>query len=253
MYHSLLAPALNLQLLNPRECVAAAVRAYESGRAPLAAVEGFVRQILGWREFIRGIYWHLGPEYATRNALEMEGALPEWYWTGDVDMRCLRESLGQVVDHGYGHHIQRLMVTGNFALLSGIHPKAISDWYLAMYVDAVDWVTLPNTLGMVMHADGGVVGTKPYAASGKYIDRMSDYCQGCRFRPETRTGPSACPFTTLYWDFLLRHESRLARNRRMALVLKSLDRISGTEREAIQAEARAVRARYGMTSRGVSS
>lgn len=249
MFHSLLAPALNLQLLDPRECVDAAVRAYAGGRAPLAAVEGFVRQILGWREFIRGVYWHAGPDYRNRNAFDMHGSLPAWYWTGDVDLCCLSESLGQVVKYGYGHHIQRLMVTGNFALIGGVDPAAISDWYLAMYVDAVDWVTLPNTLGMVMHADGGLVGTKPYAASGKYLERMSDYCHGCQYRPEVRTGPEACPFTTFYWDFLLRHEQKLRGNRRMALMFKSLERLPEAERKAISGQADELRKRYGLTAK----
>lgn len=252
MVHSLLAPALNLQLLDPRECVEAAVGAYTAGRAPLAAVEGFVRQILGWREFIRGVYWHAGPDYRQRNAFGMHGSLPDWYWTGDVDMRCLSEALGQVVEHGYGHHIQRLMVTGNFALIGGIDPAAISDWYLAMYVDAVDWVTLPNTLGMVMHADGGLVGTKPYAASGKYLQRMSDYCRGCQFRPDVRVGPEACPFTTFYWDFLLKYERTLRGNRRMALVLKSLDRLPEAERSAIREQADELRKRYGLTPKNAT-
>ncbi len=247
MNHSLLSPLLNLQLLDPRQCVAAAVDAWNRGLAPLNSVEGFVRQILGWREFIRGIYWFAGPEYGAGNHLESHGHLPDWYWTGDVDMNCLRQSLGEVLAHGYGHHIQRLMVTGNFALTAGIQPRAISDWYLAMYVDAVDWVTLPNTFGMVMHADGGQVGTKPYASTGKYIDRMSDYCAGCRFKPDQRTGPDACPFTTFYWDFLARNADRFKRNPRMTLMLKSLERLPEAEQTAIASHAEALRQRYGIT------
>ncbi len=239
--HSLLSPALNLKLLDPRDCVRAAIDAFEQGAAPLPAVEGFVRQIVGWREFIRGIYWHSGPDYATRNGLDQHRPLPVLYWSGETEMACMRQSLGQVLAHGYGHHIQRLMVTGNFALLAGVDPKAISDWYLGMYVDAVDWVTLPNTLGMVMHADGGVVGTKPYAASGRYIARMSNYCDGCRFDPGRRTGSQACPFTTLYWDFLLRNERRFRDNGRMRLMLRSLERIDAAERSEIRAAADALR------------
>lgn len=246
MFHSLLSPALNLQLLDPRDCIAGAVRAWEQGTAPLAAVEGFVRQILGWREFIRGVYWHTGPEYGSRNALGETGRIPEFYWTGQTDMRCLSESIGEVVRHGYGHHIQRLMVTGNFALIAGIHPRAVSDWYLGMYVDAVDWVTLPNTLGMVMHADGGVVGTKPYAASGKYIERMSDYCENCTYDPALRVGPTACPFTTFYWDFLIRHRETFRDNRRMSMILVHVDRMGDEERDAIRQQAAELRRRYGI-------
>jgi len=248
LYHSLLSAPLNLKLLNPRECVAAALAAYESGAAPLNSVEGFVRQVIGWREFIRGLYWHAGPEYGRRNELDQHGHLPEFYWTGDTEMVCLRECLGQVLEYGYGHHIQRLMVTGNFALLAGVHPRHISDWYLAMYVDAVDWVTLPNTLGMVMHADGGLVGTKPYAASGRYIQRMSNYCSSCRFNPAQRVGDDACPFTTFYWDFLLRYARWFRGNRRMALIVKNAQAIPAAERRAIQQRAQHLRAELGVST-----
>ncbi|MEM8995928.1 MAG: cryptochrome/photolyase family protein [Acidobacteriota bacterium] len=227
LFHSLVSPALNLKLLNPRRAVGAAVDAWRSGAAPINAVEGFVRQIIGWREFIRGVYWHEGPGYAARNALDSRGELPEIYWTAETDMACMADSLGQVLENGYGHHIQRLMVTGNFALMAGVDPKAISDWYLGMYVDGVDWVTLPNTLGMVMHADGGRVGTKPYASTGAYIDRMGNYCGGCRFHPKEKTGDRACPFTALYWDFLDRQRGRLGDNRRMAFAWRNLDRLDG--------------------------
>jgi deoxyribodipyrimidine photolyase-related protein len=252
LYHSLLSPALNLKLLDPRECTAAAVAAYEAGAAPLNCVEGFVRQIIGWREFIRGVYWHEGPRYAERNELEQQGSLPDFYWTANTDLACMRECLGQVLEHGYGHHIQRLMVTGNFALIAGVHPRRVSDWYLAMYVDAVDWVTLPNTLGMVMHADGGVVGTKPYAASGRYIQRMSNYCQDCRYSPARRTGAEACPFNTFYWDFLLRNRKRFQSNQRMTLTLQNVDRLSGRERRALRAQARQLREELGVISQAAS-
>jgi len=237
LYHSLLSHALNLKLLDPREVVDAALQAFDEGKAPLNAVEGFVRQVIGWREFIRGIYWTEGPDYANRNTLEAHGRLPEFYWTGDTEMACMQESIGQVLRFGYGHHIQRLMVTGNFALISGVHPRTISDWYLGMYVDAVDWVTLPNTLGMVMHADGGVVGTKPYAASGRYIDRMSNYCGGCPYDPKKRTGSRACPFTTFYWDFLLRNKHRFGKHPRMTMMMRNADRIASGERKQITAQA----------------
>ena len=241
LFHSLLSPALNLKLLDPRECVEAAEEAYRDGGAPINAVEGFIRQIIGWREFIRGIYWREGAAYSGRNHLEEHGRLPEFYWTGETDLNCASQALGQVIEHGYGHHIQRLMVTGNLALVSGVDPREISDWYLGMYVDAMDWVTLPNTLGMVMYADGGVVGSKPYAASGRYIDRMSDYCADCRYNPKNATGDDACPFTTLYWDFLSRHRQRLRGNRRMGFQLKNLDRKDDSDRRAIRKRADALK------------
>lgn len=255
VYHSLLSPALNLKLLNPRECCEAALAAYRKRRLPLQSVEAFIRQIIGWREFIRGVYWLEGPTYADRNGLNQHGRLPEFYWTGKTDMNCLRECLSQVIETGFGHHIQRLMVTGNFALISGVHPKAISDWYLAMYVDAIDWVTLPNTLGMVMHADRrpgagagatGVVGTKPYAASGRYIERMSNYCRDCRYDPGARDGPRACPFTVFYWDFLIRNRQTLAGNQRMSMILKNVDRMKAAERVQITVSAAALRSRLGI-------
>jgi deoxyribodipyrimidine photolyase-related protein len=246
MYHSLLSAPLNLKLLDPREVVQLAVEAYRRGHAPLNAVEGFVRQVVGWREFIRGVYWHEGASYAERNALGQRRSLPVLYWTGETDMACLRSSVGEVLQHGFGHHIQRLMVTGTFALMAGVHPREVSDWYLGMYVDAIDWVTLPNTLGMSQHADGGVVGTKPYAASGRYIERMGDYCTGCRYEPGTRVGEDACPFTTFYWDFLIRHQPTLAGNRRMALPLTHVTAMDDRERAVIGAWATVLRERLGM-------
>ncbi len=242
LYHSLLSAALNLKLLDPREVIGAAETAYRSGRAPLSAVEGFVRQILGWREYVRGIYWTRMPGYAELNALGADAPLPAWYWTGATDLRCLREVIGQTLDHGYAHHIQRLMVTGLYALLLGVQPKQVHEWYLAVYVDAVEWVELPNTLGMSQYADGGLMASKPYAATGKYVDRMSDYCRGCRYDPAARTGDAACPFTTLYWDFLARHEQRLAKNPRMALQVKNVRRLGAAERAAIAERAARIRA-----------
>ena len=237
LYHSHLSCALNLKLLNPREVVAAAEAAFRQGHAPLQAVEGFVRQILGWREYVRGIYWTHMPDYANSNALEAHEPLPEFYWTGQTDMACLRDAIHQTLAHGYAHHIQRLMVTGLYALLLGVEPKAVHQWYLGVYVDAVEWVELPNTLGMSQFADGGLMASKPYIASGKYIDRMSNHCKGCRFNPAESTGETACPFTTLYWDYLHKHADMLAKNPRMLMQLKNLNRLSAEAREAIAIQA----------------
>ena len=237
LYHSHLSCALNLKLINPREVVAAAENAFRNGHAPLQAVEGFVRQILGWREYVRGIYWTQMPDYAQRNAQEAQAALPDFYWTGQTDMACLRDAIQQTLAHGYAHHIQRLMVTGLYALLLGVEPQQVHRWYLGVYVDAVEWVELPNTLGMSQFADGGLMASKPYVASGKYIDRMSNHCKGCRFNPALSTGASACPFTTLYWDYLHRHADTLAKNPRMLMQLKNLNRLTTAEREAIAAQA----------------
>jgi len=241
LYHSHLSCALNLKLLNPREVVHAAQDAYRAGHAPLAAVEGFIRQILGWREFVRGIYWTQMPDYQARNALDAQADLPAWYWTGDTDMACLKDAIGQTLAHGYAHHIQRLMVTGLYALLLGVKPQAVHAWYLSVYVDGVDWVALPNTLGMGQFGDGGLMASKPYVASGKYIQRMSNHCKGCRYDPALSTGASACPFTTLYWDFLMRHETLLKKNPRMAMQLKNLARLDAPARDAIRAQASAHR------------
>jgi deoxyribodipyrimidine photolyase-related protein len=241
LYHSHLSAALNLKLLNPREVVAAAQAAYRDGHAPLASVEGFVRQILGWREYVRGIYWTQMPQYLERNALDAQQDLPPWFWTGDTDMACLRDALAQTLAHGYANHIQRLMVTGLYTLMLGVQPQQVHRWYLAVYVDAVEWVELPNTLGMSQYADGGVMGSKPYIATGKYIQRMSPHCKGCRYDPAQRIGDRACPFTTLYWDFLMRHEAALARNPRMALQVKNVARLTDTQKQAVRERAAAIR------------
>lgn len=241
LYHSHLSAALNLKLLNPREVVAAAEQAYLRGAAPLASVEGFIRQILGWREYVRGIYWTQMPAYAERNVLDAREDLPGWYWTGDTDMACLRDALGQTLAHGYANHIQRLMVTGLYALMLGVQPQQVHEWYLAVYVDAVEWVELPNTLGMSQYADAGLMGSKPYIATGKYIEKMSPHCRGCRYDPALRTGERACPFTTLYWDFLMRHQAMLAQNPRMALQVKNLARLDEREQHAVRDRADAIR------------
>jgi deoxyribodipyrimidine photolyase-related protein len=237
LFHSLLAPALNLGLVSPRELCRAAEAAWRAGDAPLNAVEGFVRQILGWREYVRGVYWTLMPDYAEGNALGAERPLPEFYWTGDTEMRCLHEVIEGTASHAYSHHIQRLMVTGNFALLAGIAPRDIERWYLAVYADAFEWVEMPNTLGMAVFADGGRMASKPYAASGAYIHRMSDFCSGCRYDVKQKTGADACPFNYLYWAFLIRHKDRLAANPRMAMPYRTLAHWSAERATAVLAEA----------------
>ncbi len=241
LYHSHLSAALNLKLLNPRELVAAAEAAHREGHAPLASVEGFIRQIIGWREYVRGVYWTQMPEYLERNALAAQENLPAWYWTGGTDMACLRDALAQTLAHGYANHIQRLMVTGLYALMLGVQPKQVHAWYLAVYVDAVEWVVLPNTLGMSQYADGGVMGSKSYIATGKYIQRMSPHCKGCRYDPAQRSGESACPFTTLYWDFLMRHQASLTKNPRMALQVKNVARLTDLQKQAVNERAAAIR------------
>jgi len=220
LYHSQLSACMNLKLLSAHEVVQAAEQAWARGHAPLAAVEGFVRQILGWREYVRGMYWTQMPRYIELNALDAQEALPEFFWTGETDMACLRDALQQTLRHGYAHHIQR-------------HPQHMHSWFLSVYVDAVEWVELPNTLGMSQFGDGGLMASKPYVATGKYIQRMSNHCQGCKFDPAQSTGPKACPYTTLYWDFLMRHEAMLKTNPRMAMQLKNLGRLSTEQREAI--------------------
>jgi deoxyribodipyrimidine photolyase-related protein len=246
LWHSLISPALNIGLLDPLDVCRRAEAAWREGRAPLNAVEGFIRQIIGWREFVRGVYWLKMPEYGRRNALDAQGPLPSIYWTGATDMACVADAVSAVRTHAYAHHIQRLMVTGNLAMLLGVHPDAVDDWYMVVFADAYEWVEMPNTRGMATFADGGIVGSKPYAASGAYIDRMSDYCRGCRYDVKDRNGPDACPFNALYWDFLDRHEKRLVGNGRMMMPLKTLSRMAEAERTAFRAKARATRQALGL-------
>jgi deoxyribodipyrimidine photolyase-related protein len=234
LFHAMLSPLINCGLLRPREVCARAEAAWQDGHAPLNAVEGFIRQILGWREFIRGVYWLKMPEYAETNALDARRPLPEFYWTAQTQMRCMAEAISQTRDYAYAHHIQRLMVTGNFALLAGIAPAEIEEWYLIVYADAYDWVELTNVHGMAIFADGGVFASKPYAASGSYIDRMSDYCGNCRYSVKKKVGENACPFNYLYWNFLMENEKRLRRNPRMAVIYSTLDKMSEERREAIR-------------------
>ena len=239
-WHSLLSVALNLHLIDPMTVVRrveAAWRARGSEQLPLASVEGFVRQVLGWREFIRGVYWHDMPGLKQANHFGFDRPLPRWYWSGDTHMACQRDAIGQTLRHGYAHHIQRLMVTGQFALLAGLSPQAVADWYLAVYVDAVEWVELPNVAGMALYANGGRFTSKPYVASGQYIARMSNHCKGCRYRPDRATGDDACPMTTLYWAFLDQFEAQWAAHPRTALMVKNLQRLSAEQRGAIRAQA----------------
>mgnify|MGYP000014656528 CR=1 FL=1 len=243
LYHSRIAAALNLHLLRPREVVDKALAAYADGAAPLAAVEGFVRQVLGWREFVRGLYWQRMPDWREQNALGHEEPLPAFYWTGDTDMACLHDALAQTLEQGYAHHIQRLMVTGLFALLLRVEPRQVHEWYHAIYVDAVEWVELPNTLGMSQYADNGVLASKPYIASGAYIQRMSNACAQCPYDPKQRHGDEACPYTVLYWDFLSHHHQRFANHPRLRMQLKNLERLDDAERRRIREAAKAVRAR----------
>lgn len=237
MWHSLLSVYINSGLLDPLDVCRRAEAEWKAGRAPLNAVEGFIRQIIGWREYVRGIYWLKMPGYAQLNTLEAHRPLPDFYWTGETDMRCMAEAIGQTKRHAYAHHIQRLMITGNFALLAGLSPAEVNEWYLLVYADAYEWVELPNTHGMALHADGGLMASKPYAASGNYISKMSDYCESCSYDVKQRTGPKACPFNFLYWDFIDRHQERFRSNPRMAVICKSLDRMKPAERAAIRAEA----------------
>lgn len=241
LYHSRLASSMNLKLLAPREAVRAAEEAYRKRRAALNCVEGFIRQIIGWREYVRGVYWHFMPDYLSMNAMDADLPLPRLYWTAETEMNCLREAVSQTLEYGYAHHIQRLMVTGLFALLLGVNPREVHEWYLAIYVDAVEWVELPNTLGMSQFADGGIMASKPYVATGKYIDRMSNYCGSCRYDPDKRQSEKACPFTVLYWDFLIRHRKRIGRNPRMGLQMKNADRLGTTEQRNIRRHADAIR------------
>jgi deoxyribodipyrimidine photolyase-related protein len=238
LYHAVISPYLNIGLITAREVCARAERAWKQGRAPLNAVEGFIRQILGWREYVRGLYWLKMPDYAATNALAAERPLPAFYWTGNTDMNCLRQVVTETQRHAYAHHIQRLMVTGNFALLAGLDPRAVEEWYLLVYADAFEWVELPNTHGMALFADGGIMASKPYAASGAYIDRMSDYCAGCAYDPAVKLGPGACPFNYLYWDFLMRNEKRLRGNPRMAMPYRTLAKMDDARKQEIAAAAR---------------
>jgi deoxyribodipyrimidine photolyase-related protein len=235
--HALISPYLNIGLLTPMEICQRVEAEWRAGRAPINAAEGFIRQIIGWREFIRGIWALEGPEYLTRNALGHSRALPPLYWGAKTRMRCLSHAVGQTRDLAYAHHIQRLMVTGNFALLAGVDPAAVHEWYLSVYADAFEWVEAPNTLGMSQFADGGVVGSKPYVSSGAYIDRMSDYCGGCAYKVKEKSGAAACPFNLLYWHFLTRHRARFEANPRMAQMYRTWDKMEAGHKDRVLREA----------------
>ena len=239
LWHSIISVYLNAGLLDPLEVCQAAEQAWKDGNAPLNAVEGFIRQIIGWREYIRGIYFFEGEDYPSRNALEHSRKLPAAYWGAETDMHCLSQAVAQTRDEAYAHHIQRLMVTGNFALLAGINPHEVHEWYLAVYADAYEWVESPNTVGMSQFADGGVVGSKPYVSSGNYIDKMSNYCASCAYSVKTKLGEGACPFNLLYWHFLDRHRNRFEKNPRMRNMYGTWDRMNPDRRETINAEAEA--------------
>lgn len=243
LFHALVSTSLNLGLLDPLAVCRRVERAWREGAAPLAATEGFIRQIVGWREYVRGVYWLHMPGYAERNALGAARALPDFYWTGQTDMACLADAIGGTRENAYAHHIQRLMLTGNFALLAGLDPDQVDEWYLIVYADAYEWVEMPNTRGMALFADGGVMGSKPYAASGAYINKMSDYCAGCRYDVKQGTGEGACPFNALYWAFIARHETVLAANQRMAMPVRSWGRMDAAKRRAITRSADAFLAR----------
>lgn len=234
LYHSRLSFALNTKMLSPDEVMDKAVASYQkSKQIDLAQVEGFVRQILGWREFVRGLYWANMPDYAEQNHFNARRKLPDWFWSGDTCMRCLSAAIGQSLEFAYAHHIQRLMITGNFCLLTGIKPVAVDAWYLGIYIDALEWVEMPNTRGMALFADGGLMASKPYAAGGNYINKMSDYCKSCHYKVNKKTGERACPFNSLYWHFMHRHRDELAKNQRLRMLYGSWDRMQKQQRQAV--------------------
>lgn len=237
LYHSVVSAYLNAGLLDPMDLCRKVEAAYRSGKAPLNAVEGFIRQILGWREYVRGIYWLKMPDYARSNVLGASRALPDFYWTGDTKMHCMAAAIGQTIEEAYAHHIQRLMVTGNFALLAGIDPHEVHEWYLAVYADAYEWVELPNTIGMSQFADGGLLASKPYMSSGNYINKMSDYCQNCAYDVREKTGSTACPFNALYWDFLDRNQDLLGNNPRLGQPYATWKRMDDRKKQDLRGSA----------------
>jgi len=242
LFHSLLSFALNTKMLKPREVVLRAEQAWRAGQVSIATAEGFIRQILGWREYIRGMYWHHMPAYAEHNTFNHTTPLPDWFWTGQTKMQCLSQSIGPSLEHAYAHHIQRLMIIGNFSLLAGLNPTALHRWYLGIYIDAFEWVELPNTIGMSQFADGGLLATKPYVSSAAYVDRMSDYCKGCHYDKKQREGEQACPFNALYWDFFIRHADTLSNNHRLGMVYRNIEKMDETAIHALQQRAQDIKA-----------
>lgn len=245
LFHSLLSFAMNVKLLDPREVVEKVEAAWRAGAAPLAAAEGFIRQILGWREYVRGVYWAKMPHYGEHNVFDHQADLPHWFWDGDTNMRCMAHAIGHSLEYAHAHHIHRLMVIGNFALLAGLAPKQVHEWYLGVYIDAFEWVEMPNTLGMSQYADNGMMATKPYVSGAAYIDRMSDYCKGCHYDKKDRLGERACPFNALYWDFFARNEDRLSSNPRIGMVYPQLRKMTPAAREALAVKAAALRQTLG--------
>ena len=237
LYHAVLSPYLNIGLLGPLEICRAVEKAWQEGDVPINAAEGFIRQIIGWREYVRGIYFLEGPDYARRNGLKQTRDLPEFFWGAETKMNCVSQAVAQTREHAYAHHIQRLMVTGNFALLAGVDPGQVSDWYLEVYADAFEWVEAPNVVGMSQFADGGIIASKPYVSSGAYINRMSDYCKGCGYTAADKTGADACPFNLLYWHFLDRHRERFEGNPRMGNMYRTWERMDAARRETVLADA----------------
>jgi deoxyribodipyrimidine photolyase-related protein len=248
LFHSVLSIYLNTGLLDPMTVCRRAEATWKDGLAPLNAVEGFIRQILGWREYVRGIYFRFMPEYLERNALNATRDLPDFYWSGQTKMACVRDAVLTTKRHAYAHHIQRLMVTGNFALLAGVDPAQVNEWYLLVYADAYEWVEAPNTHGMALFADGGLMATKPYAASGAYINKMSDSCKSCSYAVTKKNGPQACPFNYLYWNFLIENEDSLRGNHRLGMIYKTLDRMGADKRQAVQDDSRRFFADIGIAS-----
>ena len=231
LYHSVLSMYLNIGLLEPKQVI---YKVLEKNRIKVESVEGFVRQILGWREYVRGVYWHNMPKYSKMNYFDAKNKLPKFYWTGDTEMNCMKKSIEQTVKEAYAHHIQRLMITGNFALITGIKPQDVCEWYLSVYADAYEWVELPNTHGMTLYADGGILGSKPYAASGNYINKMSDYCNNCKYNVKEKEGEDACPFNYLYWNFFLKNQEKLEQNPRLWTVFSNIKKMSKEKKKQIQ-------------------
>ena len=237
LYHAHIGLYINIGLLDPLEVCQAVEEAWKNGDAPINAAEGFIRQIIGWREYVRGIYFLEGRDYVSRNGLGHSRDLPGMFWGKKTWMACIEDAVGQTEQEAYAHHIQRLMVTGNFALLAGIDPYQIHEWYLAVYADAFEWVEAPNVIGMSQFADGGIVASKPYVSSGNYIDKMSNYCKSCSYKVKVKTGPDACPFNVLYWQFLLRHEDKFRGNPRMAQMYRVWDRMDEERRATVLSDA----------------